>query len=133
MPISPDKIRALVPEGRAFRAERRHCPSSCGPSSRPQPLIPKGDEKRSGGDLLFSAADLIRKKQKILGAPLLAKSARNGAPGYRCNVRCNRKPYKTNQIDFLAAYVIPLDLWYLIPANSMQGGTGISSHPTARI
>lgn len=48
---------------------------------------------------------------------------------YRCNVRCNRKPYKTNQIDFLAAYVIPLDLWYLIPANSMQGRTAVSLSP----
>ncbi len=49
-------------------------------SSRPQLLIPEGDEKRSGGTCCFlpRAPDFIRGEQKILGAPLLASCARGG-------------------------------------------------------
>lgn len=31
------------------------------------------------------------------------------------------KPYTTSQIDFLAAYVFPLDTWYIIPAHVLRG------------
>jgi hypothetical protein len=32
------------------------------------------------------------------------------------------KPYTLKQIDFFAAYVIPQDVWYLIPAVVLLGG-----------
>jgi hypothetical protein len=37
---------------------------------------------------------------------------------YLCQVKPNAhsKPYTLKQIDFLAAYVIPADVWHLIPA-----------------
>lgn len=36
---------------------------------------------------------------------------------YACNVRSGgREKYKENEIDFLAAYIIPLDIWYIVPA-----------------
>jgi hypothetical protein len=37
---------------------------------------------------------------------------------YVCNTRPDddRRPYTTRQIDFLAAYVIPVDVWYIVPA-----------------
>jgi hypothetical protein len=36
---------------------------------------------------------------------------------YKCNVRPARGRYKRGDFDFLAVYVIPEDLWYIIPAN----------------
>jgi hypothetical protein len=33
----------------------------------------------------------------------------------------SRKPYKTSQIDFVAAYVIPLEIWYIIPVHAFCG------------
>ncbi len=39
---------------------------------------------------------------------------------YVCNVLANNGPYGANQIDFVAAYVIPADLWYIIPAHAFQ-------------
>jgi PD-(D/E)XK endonuclease len=35
--------------------------------------------------------------------------------GYRAHGdRGARKPYKTSEIDFLVAYIVPLDIWYII-------------------
>jgi hypothetical protein len=35
---------------------------------------------------------------------------------YKCNVRPARGRYKRGAFDFIAVYVIPEDLWYIIPA-----------------
>jgi len=44
--------------------------------------------------------------------------------GYRCTFspnRRNRERYSLKQIDVFAAYVIPADAWYLIPASLLLG------------
>jgi PD-(D/E)XK nuclease superfamily protein len=40
---------------------------------------------------------------------------------YVCNVLTSGKPYKMGQIDFVAAYVIPEDVWYIIPVDAFCG------------
>jgi hypothetical protein len=44
--------------------------------------------------------------------------------GYLCQFKPNAhsKPYTLKQVDFFAAYVIPEDVWYLIPAEMLLGG-----------
>src|SRR5260370_6182179 len=46
--------------------------------------------------------------------------------GYLCQFKPNAhsKPYTLKQIDFFAAYVIPEDVWYLIPAKVLVGLEG---------
>jgi hypothetical protein len=46
--------------------------------------------------------------------------------GYLCQFKPNAhsKPYTLKQIDFFAAYVIPEDVWYLIPATVLLRGRG---------
>ena len=46
--------------------------------------------------------------------------------GYLCQFKPNAhsKPYTLKQIDFFAAYVIPEDVWYLIPAKILVGLEG---------
>jgi hypothetical protein len=41
--------------------------------------------------------------------------------GYNCGVRNHRGPYLGDPFDFVAAYVIPEDSWYIIPAEKAQG------------
>lgn len=55
--------------------------------------------------------------------------------GYRCAFEPNRltAPYTLKQLDFFAAYVIPEDVWYLIPAGadewrSLEKRTDAVSH-----
>jgi hypothetical protein len=49
---------------------------------------------------------------------------------YVCTICANHVPYTTDQIDFIAAYVIPADTWYLIPlkATSNQQDITLSPH-----
>jgi hypothetical protein len=52
---------------------------------------------------------------------------------YVCNTRpCNRAHvYTVRQIDFLAAYVIPADAWYILPvslAKKLKGNIWLSPH-----
>jgi hypothetical protein len=49
--------------------------------------------------------------------------------GYRCMFRPRHRAMQTytlNQLDLFAAYVIPLDAWYLIPATLIVGADHIS-------
>jgi len=39
--------------------------------------------------------------------------------GYVCSVKSNNKRYRAGALDFLAAYVIPEDAWYIIPAKAI--------------
>jgi hypothetical protein len=43
------------------------------------------------------------------------------AKGYMCSVSTNNKRYQAGAFDFMAAYVIPQDAWYNIPAKLILG------------
>lgn len=48
---------------------------------------------------------------------------RNGnGNGYTCSVR-GKKPYACGMFDFVAAYVIPVDVWYILPSKVAVTGT----------
>lgn len=52
---------------------------------------------------------------------------------YVCNTRPddNKKPYTVREIDFLAAYVIPVNVWYIVPAGvatRLKGNIWLSPH-----
>jgi hypothetical protein len=51
--------------------------------------------------------------------------------GYRtaCE-RCNHIPYKQEEIDFLVAYIAPLRIWYVIPANRVAVSTALAFYPS---
>ena len=46
--------------------------------------------------------------------------------GYICSTCSSHKPYPRGAFDFLAAYVIPEDAWYIIPAREVFGLKSIS-------
>jgi len=41
--------------------------------------------------------------------------------GYICSVSHNNQRYRAGAFDFLAAYVIPEDAWYIVPAELTRG------------
>jgi PD-(D/E)XK nuclease superfamily protein len=52
---------------------------------------------------------------------------------YICNTRPDNdnRPYTMRQIDFMAAYVIPADVWYILPARvalAVKGNIWLSPH-----
>jgi len=46
--------------------------------------------------------------------------------GYICSTCSSHKPYKKGSFDYLAAYVIPEDVWYIIPGRLVFGLKSIS-------
>lgn len=46
--------------------------------------------------------------------------------GYSCSTCSSHKRYKKGAFDYLAAYVIPEDVWYIIPAKEVLGRRSIS-------
>ena len=52
--------------------------------------------------------------------------------GYSCSVRGCRGPYEGDPFDFVAAYLIPEDLWYIIPAKEIRGQGSIALYPKLR-
>jgi len=48
---------------------------------------------------------------------------------YRCCIAANGVPYTPDQIDFIAAYVIPTDTWYILPIRAIQGQPEILLSP----
>ena len=49
--------------------------------------------------------------------------------GYSCSVRASRGAYVGNAFDFLAAYVVPEDVWFIIPRDVVIGKRGIALYP----
>lgn len=49
--------------------------------------------------------------------------------GYSCSVRGWRGPYEGNPFDFLVVYVIPEDVWYIIPAEKFHMQGSIALYP----
>jgi hypothetical protein len=53
--------------------------------------------------------------------------------GYSCTLKNSRGPYKRNSFEFVAAYVIPEDLWYIIPAKKVRGRWSVGLHPELEV
>ncbi len=53
--------------------------------------------------------------------------------GYRCTIRdCRGGAYTGNPFDFVAAYLLLEDIWYIIPAKFLRGKTVASLFPRYR-
>jgi len=48
--------------------------------------------------------------------------------GWVCKVRSGNKPYPRGSFDFLAAYIVFEDAWYIIPEEDVQGMENVSLH-----
>jgi hypothetical protein len=49
--------------------------------------------------------------------------------GYSCSVRGCSGPYEGDPFDYLAVYLIPEDLWYIIPAEKVRGQGSVALYP----
>ncbi len=53
--------------------------------------------------------------------------------GYSCTLKDSRGPYKKNSFDFVAAYVIPENIWYIVPEKKIRGMWSIGLHPELEV
>jgi hypothetical protein len=49
--------------------------------------------------------------------------------GYECTLRTCHHPYSKDSFDFVAAYVIPEDVWYILPEKVVRGMSTVGLYP----
>ena len=49
--------------------------------------------------------------------------------GYSCTLKDSKGPYKKNSFDFVAAYVIPEDVWFILPEKKIRGMWSVGLYP----
>lgn len=49
--------------------------------------------------------------------------------GYSCSVRGCSGPYEGDEFDYLAVYLIPMDMWYVIPEGMVRGRGSVAIYP----
>lgn len=49
---------------------------------------------------------------------------------YHCTIRTRNHIYKKDSFDFVAAYVIPEDVWYILPEKIVRGMSTIGLYPS---
>jgi PD-(D/E)XK endonuclease len=51
--------------------------------------------------------------------------------GYQAPARGgNKEPYKAEEIDFVVAYIVPRDIWYVIPVNCVTSSSSLTFYPS---
>jgi hypothetical protein len=72
---------------------------------------------------------VIEHKRRFLRVQVKSTKYQEQRGGYRCGLMGNGRPYAKDAFDFLAAYVIPEDLWYIMPMEIVQGRRCVSLYP----
>jgi hypothetical protein len=75
----------------------------------------------------------IFRRVQVKSTTVLRKSTglqRRRPDSYLCGIdQANGKAYTKDQIDFLAVYVIPCNVWYIFPIEVLGGARGLSLSP----
>jgi hypothetical protein len=70
-----------------------------------------------------------RQRPDLLRIQIKSTRCRHSAGAYKCHVDSNGVPYGLNDLDFIAAYVIPAKLWYIIPLAATHGQSEVLLAP----
>ena len=54
---------------------------------------------------------------------------KEGKEGYSCTLKDSKGPYKKGSFDFAAAYVIPEDVWFILPEKKIRGMWSVGLYP----
>jgi hypothetical protein len=67
--------------------------------------------------------------QRILRVQVKSTIFKEAAEGYSCSLKDSKGPYKKNTFDFVAAYVIPEDVWFILPEKVVRGMWSVGLYP----
>ena len=66
---------------------------------------------------------------RIVRVQVKSTMFKEGAEGYSCTLKDSKGPYKKNTFDFVAAYVIPEDVWFILPEKKIRGMWSVGLNP----
>src|SRR5438067_12811413 len=70
-----------------------------------------------------------RQRPDFLRIQVKSTRCRHSAGAYKCHIDSNGIPYGLHDLDFIAAYVIPVKLWYIIPLDATHGQSEVLLAP----
>jgi len=70
-----------------------------------------------------------RQRPDFLRIQIKSTRCRHSAGAYKCHIDSNGVPYGLHDLDFIAAYVIPAKLWYIIPLAATHGQSEVLLAP----
>ena len=115
---------ALIVDNHAQRARKKPCGCPIPGSPTRSVLARRGGVLPASfaGGWGFYKPDLLR---------IQIKSTRclHSDGAYKCHIDSNGTPYTLHQLDFIAAYVIPAKVWYIIPLAATRGQTEVLLAP----
>ena len=83
-------------------------------------------------DLMVQNADGRIQRVQVKGT----SSPIKGKPGYKiiaASGNTTKLPLDSNDVDVLAAYVEPHDVWYVIPIRKLDGGVSVYLNPKTKV
>jgi hypothetical protein len=66
---------------------------------------------------------------RIVRVQVKSTTFKESAEGYSCTLKDSKGPYKKRSFDFVAAYVIPEDVWYILPEKKIRGMWSVGLYP----
>jgi hypothetical protein len=72
---------------------------------------------------------LVHHKSKRVVRVQVKSTIRKQYRCYQCTIRAGGHPYKKDSFDFVAAYVIPEDTWYILPERVVRGMQTVALFP----
>src|SRR5437868_11286982 len=69
----------------------------------------------------------------LLRVQIKSTLCRHSAGAYKCHIDSNKVPYRPGLLDFIAAYVIPAEVWYIVPFDAtpyLYSSTYAGAFPT---
>jgi PD-(D/E)XK nuclease superfamily protein len=74
--------------------------------------------------------DFIVDSGKRLSRVQVKSTFRASRCGYQIRALWGKhSPYKLNDIDFLAVYIVPRNIWYIIPVHAMKAADSLAFYP----
>jgi PD-(D/E)XK endonuclease len=67
--------------------------------------------------------------ERIVRVQVKSTIFREGKDGYSCTLKDSKGPYKKGSFEFVAAYVIPEDVWFILPEKKIRGMWSVGLHP----
>jgi hypothetical protein len=72
---------------------------------------------------------LVDQGERIVRVQVKSTIFKEGEEGYSCSLKDSKGPYKKGSFEFVAAYVIPEDVWFILPEKIIRGMWSVGLYP----
>jgi hypothetical protein len=72
---------------------------------------------------------MVDQGERIVRVQVKSTIFKEGEEGYSCSLKDSKGPYKKGSFEYVAAYVIPEDVWFILPEKIIRGMWSVGLYP----